>query len=173
MRVEYVTSTGLLRESVSEWICIEHDGWARQKAASWWSQRSLAPCPASVDEAVALAKAGALATCEAITVSVIAGEKWPKIVGYKLGARPEYSTPETGWSTFEEALEEQRRTTGAYDDDKPEEHPRVLEVIELFGGSTVQIDSSKAGHFDEEGRWVPPQAPKKLRALGDMNDLPW
>jgi hypothetical protein len=172
MRVEYVTSSGLLRESVSEWICIEHDGWARQKAAAWWSQRSLAPCPASVDDAVALAKAGLLADCEAITVSVIAGEKWPKIVGYKLGARPEYSTHETDWSTFGEVIDGQQQGDG--EEHEAEEHPRVLEVVELFGGYTVeQKPRTAGGFFDEEGRWIAPQATKKLRALGDMDDLPW
>lgn len=111
MRVEYVTSTGVLRDSVSEWICIEHEGWARQKAAAWWSMRSVVACPASVDAAVALANAGALATCEAVTVAIIAGEKWPKLVGYKLGARPEYSNADAGWATFEEIAEFEAKAT--------------------------------------------------------------
>lgn len=92
LRIEYVTSGGLLRDSVSEWICIEHDGWAQQKAASWWHQRSIHPFPGSVDEAVGLANGGALAETLSITVTVTSGEKYPKIIGYKLGARPEVST---------------------------------------------------------------------------------
>jgi DNA repair protein RadD len=50
LKVTY--STGLT--SYSEWVCIEHQGYARQKAAEWWRKR--APgchVPLSVDEAIA------------------------------------------------------------------------------------------------------------------------
>ena len=170
LRVEYVLSSGLLKDSVSEWICIEHSGWARQKAEAWWALRSLAGCPDTIDGALALANAGALATCEALTVSATDGEKYPQIVGYKLGSRPEYSTPETGWSAWSELEGE--------DDEEEDEEPavpaRVTEVIELFGGYTVeQAPQTDGGFFDEEGRWIPPKAPAKLRALGDDVDLPF
>lgn len=182
MRVEYQTGVGLAPDSVSEWICIEHEGWARQKAAAWWSMRSVVACPASVDAAVTLANAGALAPCEAVTVAIIAGEKWPKIVGYKLGARPEYSTPETGWATFEEV----EAFEGKAEPAKAPEHPITLQLVTLFNGSTVQRRTAADlvgspdtwlaganGHFDAEGRWRAPKEEKPKRRPGDMEGLPW
>ena len=40
--------------SYSEWVCIEHQGYARQKAAEWWRKRAPGcPVPLRVDEAIA------------------------------------------------------------------------------------------------------------------------
>jgi DNA repair protein RadD len=72
----------------SEWICIEHTGWARSKAESWWRERSEEPCPANADDAVEAAHAGALAETTAIRVRHVSGEKYPRIVGYTLGPKP-------------------------------------------------------------------------------------
>jgi DNA repair protein RadD len=50
LKVTY--SSGLT--SYSEWICFEHQGYARQKAAEWWRKRAPGlPVPLSVDEAIA------------------------------------------------------------------------------------------------------------------------
>ena len=39
--------------SYSEWVCMEHQGYARQKAAEWWCKRTSGlPIPLSVDEAI-------------------------------------------------------------------------------------------------------------------------
>lgn len=37
---------------VDEWVCLEHTGYARQKASVWWSQRGMMPVPATVEEAL-------------------------------------------------------------------------------------------------------------------------
>ena len=51
LRVDY--QCGL--NSHSEWVCFEHDGYARQKAASWWANRAPGKgLPKRVDEALAL-----------------------------------------------------------------------------------------------------------------------
>ncbi|MCC5970401.1 MAG: DEAD/DEAH box helicase [Pararhodobacter sp.] len=43
-------------KSYSEWVCLEHQGYARQKAAEWWRKRAPGqPVPRSVDEAIASA----------------------------------------------------------------------------------------------------------------------
>ena len=45
---------GLLRHQ--EWVCLEHEGYPRQKAVSWWRQRARNDnVPTSVDEALARA----------------------------------------------------------------------------------------------------------------------
>jgi DNA repair protein RadD len=52
MRVDY--SCGL--SSHREWICVEHAGYPRQKAATWWATRAPGlPLPGSVEEALSFA----------------------------------------------------------------------------------------------------------------------
>lgn len=76
---------------VSEWICIEHTGWARRKAEQWWKARSPDPPPDTAQEAVDLANNGALANTEFVTVRSVAGEKFERIHSCKLGPKPEPS----------------------------------------------------------------------------------
>lgn len=73
----------------SEFVCLEHTGYARQKACAWWKRRSPDPVPDTAAMAADLANAGALAPTHAITVRSIAGEKFDRIVDYTLGDRPE------------------------------------------------------------------------------------
>jgi DNA repair protein RadD len=82
MRVDYKVGW---HEYKSEWICLEHDGYARQKAVAWWKRRSREPVPDSADEAVALAQAGRLAPTREITVRSVTGEDYDRIIGYELG----------------------------------------------------------------------------------------
>jgi len=84
----------------SEWICVEHDGYARQKAVGWWQRRSHDPVPDDAERAAELAEAGALCQTEKIVVRCVAGEKYDRIVGYKLGPLPE-SIP-VGSGTFDD-----------------------------------------------------------------------
>ena len=37
---------------IAEYVCFEHEGYAREKARSWWSQRSRFDFPATVNEAI-------------------------------------------------------------------------------------------------------------------------
>lgn len=63
LKVTY--SCGL--KSYSEWVCIEHQGYARQKAADWWRKRAPGcPVPLTVDQAIA--EAAHLARPNAISV---------------------------------------------------------------------------------------------------------
>ena len=48
LRVDYRTGLNGYRE----WICLEHTGYARAKAESWWLRRASAPVPGSVDAAL-------------------------------------------------------------------------------------------------------------------------
>jgi len=96
MRVEYRIGW---QRSISEWICIEHTGYARAKAESWWRRRSNVPMPDTAEEAVRLAEAGALCGTQSITVRSVAGEKYDRITGYVLGEKPAYREP--GWDEDE------------------------------------------------------------------------
>jgi len=63
LKVTY--SCGL--KSYSEWVCIEHQGYARQKAAEWWRKRAPGfAVPLTVDQAIA--QATRLARPSAISV---------------------------------------------------------------------------------------------------------
>ena len=73
----------------SEFICVEHQGFARQKAVAWWKKRSPDPVPETAERAVEIAVGGGLAHTERITVRSIAGEKYDRIVAHKLGPLPE------------------------------------------------------------------------------------
>jgi DNA repair protein RadD len=85
MRVDYKLGWNKFQ---SEWVCFEHDGYARQKAVAWWKRRSPDPVPETAEEAVALAQAGRLAATHAITVRSISGDEYDRIIGYELGDVP-------------------------------------------------------------------------------------
>jgi len=90
LRVEYRIG---FHKYQSEWICFEHTGWPRHKAESWWRRRSEAPVPDSAAEAEVLASDGALCETRSITVRSVAGEEYPRIIGYDLGDRPAWRDP--------------------------------------------------------------------------------
>lgn len=85
MRVEYQIN---LRHYVSEWVCPEHNGYARKKFESWWRQRCDAQPPNTAEDAVALAEEGALAPTIEIKVRSVVGEKFDQVVGHVLGETP-------------------------------------------------------------------------------------
>jgi len=86
MRITYQVG---LNDFQSEWVCPEHDGWARQKFEQWWLRRSNDPLPDTAEQAVGIAEAGGVATVHKITVRKVTGEKFDRIVGYELGEKPE------------------------------------------------------------------------------------
>jgi len=93
MRVDYRIA---FNEYVSEWVCLEHTGYARQRAEQWWRARSNEPIPDTIEEAVELAEAGALAPTVSVTVQRKPGEKYDRIVGYKRGPKPPRLDSEEG-----------------------------------------------------------------------------
>ena len=76
MKVTY--SCGL--KSYNEWVCVEHQGYARQKALEWWRKRAPGfPMPRTVDDAIA--QAGQLTRPTAI--SVRPSGRFLEISGYR------------------------------------------------------------------------------------------
>lgn len=84
LRVDYLCGIGV---KISEWVCVEHEGFAREKAVAWWAQHSNDPFPQSAQHAVDIAQAGGVARPEEITV--IREGKWPRVSERKLGPKPE------------------------------------------------------------------------------------
>jgi DNA repair protein RadD len=103
MRVDYRIG---FNQYVSEWVCFEHSGFAREKAERWWCARSNEPVPDTIEDAVELAEAGALARTLAITVEQRPGDKFDRVVGYQLGERPPRLDSEEGLPECTPASEE-------------------------------------------------------------------
>ena len=86
LRVDY--EVGELRPK-SEWVCFEHQGFARQKAVTWWRRRSPDPVPDTVERALEIIAGGGVATTSAIVVRSIAGDPFESVVAHELGPIPE------------------------------------------------------------------------------------
>lgn len=74
LRVDYYC--GMRR--ISEYVCLEHQGYARTKAIAWWTKRSDKPAPVMIDQAIQEAKT--IRTASQILVSF--ASKYPEIKRY-------------------------------------------------------------------------------------------
>ena len=99
MRVDYQIGWKTYK---SEWICFEHNGYARRKAVAWWRKRSNALVPETAEEAVLNADDAALAVTNTITVRSIEGD-YDRIVDHDLGDIPYWREP--GWDDVDEGWE--------------------------------------------------------------------
>jgi DNA repair protein RadD len=97
LRVDYRVGW---HEYKSEWVCFEHEGYARQKAVAWWRKRSPDPVPDSVERAIEIINGGGLATTIAIKVRSVAGDPYERIIDYELGPMPE-GVPASEHSEFD------------------------------------------------------------------------
>jgi len=86
MRVDYRVGC---HEYKSEWICFEHEGYARQKAVAWWRRHSPDPVPDTAERAVEIAQGGGVANTLGIAVRSVAGDDFDRITDYELGPMPE------------------------------------------------------------------------------------
>ena len=75
-----------------EWVCIEHKkgSYARQKAEQWWKERSNTHCPDTIDEALALISAGALA--KTLTLEIRPQGKFDRITKSVVADKPDCGT---------------------------------------------------------------------------------
>lgn len=80
-------SGNISEQIVSEWVCFEHDGFARRKAEGWWKARSNTPVPASIEEALDLWRRGAVAM--PTRISTIRDGRFFRIVEQRLDPIPE------------------------------------------------------------------------------------
>lgn len=85
LRVDYMIGLDYWK---SEFICIEHSGYARRKAEAWWRDRCIDPCPTNAEEALDLAQSGLIATPTSVTVRSIAGQRYDSIIKQTLGELP-------------------------------------------------------------------------------------
>lgn len=82
LRAEYWSG---LRVVAREWVCLSHQGYAREKAVNWWARRSpegFTYMPGGVEQALEWIDSGFVLTApHAITVNESA--KYPEIVSYQ------------------------------------------------------------------------------------------
>jgi DNA repair protein RadD len=75
-----VSYRGPFMRIAREWVCLEHQGYARTKAVAWWGR--FAPgtaVPRTIDEALTRQDELAIPA----TISVAVGRKYPEITGYE------------------------------------------------------------------------------------------
>jgi len=93
MRVTYFSPTHLL--ITSDYVCLEHDGYARQKAVKWWSVFFPdTPCPETVDLGVYYFKAGRMRQITHVTTARDGKYTRVKRVEFGEGFIPATMTPE-------------------------------------------------------------------------------
>lgn len=88
-----VTYTLGINDHVSEWVCVEHSGFAGDKARGWWRRRCRLPMPASAVEAAMYAQHGLLAEPVTVTLRKKSGETYPELAGHDLGEIPDGPAP--------------------------------------------------------------------------------
>ena len=86
LRVDYWSG---YKVAASEWICIEHNGYARQKAQLWWERRTCYPFPRTVTDALEITSG----LRRPSSITIVKNGKFQEIRGYDF-ARP--SDPEAG-----------------------------------------------------------------------------
>jgi len=92
MKVTY-KQPGLNADLISEWVCVEHEGFALRKAMMWWRSRSNVVMPRKAEEAVEIAQEGGLAKAKRIKVQYVPGDKFPRIVSVELEEIPKDFVP--------------------------------------------------------------------------------
>jgi DNA repair protein RadD len=86
LRVDYQVGGNACK---SEWVCFEHNGYARQKAIAWWRRRSLDRVPDTARQAAVVANHGGVALTTAVTVRAVAGDPYERIIDSEIGPLPE------------------------------------------------------------------------------------
>ncbi|MGB1611590.1 MAG: hypothetical protein ACPHAR_04240 [Flavobacteriaceae bacterium] len=74
-------------EKHSEWICLEHKGWARQNAVRWWMKRCNVAAPEKIEDALDIANQGLLAS--ATEIEIKRDGSYDKVVDVRLGLMPD------------------------------------------------------------------------------------
>lgn len=82
LRIEYWSG---LRVVAKEWVCLSHQGYAREKAINWWAKRSpdgFTYMPGSVEQALEWLDDGFQLT-RPVSITVNESGKYPTIIGYE------------------------------------------------------------------------------------------
>lgn len=107
-------------DSQRVYVCLEHDGYARAKAAAWWKLHSHAPLPLTVAEACRIFDAGGCGRPAEIRIKSVPGEKFREVVGFRfaepLPPVPEYEPADDDDHRAEAARAEWSEALSAFPD---------------------------------------------------------
>ena len=98
LRADYYLGLG---RRVCEWVCVEHTGYARAKAETWWAARSDEPLPATVDETLRAIRLDGLRTPSRVRIAPEPGTKYIKLVAAEFGAA-QLTTGQNLGTTYED-----------------------------------------------------------------------
>ena len=98
LRADYYLGLG---RRVCEWVCVEHTGYARAKAETWWAARSDEPLPATVDETLRAIRLDGLRTPSRVRIAPEPGTKYIKLVAAQFGAA-QLTTGQNLGTTYED-----------------------------------------------------------------------
>ena len=85
-----VTYWSYVNPIISEWVCLEHSGYAQAKAIRWWQSRSDVPMPLSIDEFFDFNLADSLQ--QPVSITVKEGGEWPELISCHFEHEPEIIT---------------------------------------------------------------------------------
>lgn len=88
-------SGNLSSEVISEWVCVEHDGFALRNAQNWWLARSKEEFPMSAEDAVEIFDNLGLA--DTLEITTKKEGKYYRIIDYRLGPVPEGMQEPSGY----------------------------------------------------------------------------
>lgn len=99
LRVDYSTEES--DWPISEWVCLEHEGYAKNKAMNWWLQRC-SKLPADIDDALTCKRRGMIADTRRICVAPDPkNPRFMRITEYDLDRIPD----ESEWIELKESWE--------------------------------------------------------------------
>jgi DNA repair protein RadD len=94
LRVDYFDGP---TKVASEWICLEHDGYAKGKALLWWSGRCAAKAPKTIEEAVAIGNLDLILQPIGISVRDVPGTRFTEIVNFEFAEGAEIEAVDQEW----------------------------------------------------------------------------
>ena len=83
LRVDWPVSIG---GRISEWVCLEHSGYAKEKAHKWWRKLAGTDPPETIDDAIS--RHEEIRYVETLRVAYEDGSKWPRVKDYVFGEPP-------------------------------------------------------------------------------------
>lgn len=81
LKVRYRSGVGLY---FTDWVCIEHEGFAKRKAVKWWAKHSEEPVPDTTPEAVEICENGGVIKPSEVLIRRPVNSSWPEVIDHNL-----------------------------------------------------------------------------------------
>ena len=173
---------------VFEWLCPEHEGWARKNFERWWKAKTDAPFPVSAAAAAKFANDGGLAKPIRIQTKRKNGERFARVEWLEQGPKPDPSTVKDsddefvqsfGFEEFEEFAGVQSYADGAKEFDGTQEEPsgeepaRSCSNCNYFNDDGLETHSGFCRLHKEERLGTDPACGRDFTERYDVGELPF